>query len=79
MVNRTTLKQNIKEFGADYIVDQITDRMIEFAKMHTEQAVKAISENVKIKYKDSEYGLIDRKAIVSKKSILNAYPIDLIK
>jgi hypothetical protein len=50
--------------------------MIEFAKLHVEQALKAAAENVEL-YEGMHYGTISYE--VDEQSILNAYPLDLIK
>lgn len=49
--------------------------MIEFAKMHVEAALKAASENVELY--EVHYGTISYE--VDEHSILNAYPLNLIK
>ena len=63
--------------------------MIEFAKMHVQEALKLASENSFVEYIDLETNekfdytdvLVDDNisADVNKDSILNAYPLDLIK
>lgn len=55
-----TLTDELKED----IKDTFYQEMIEFAKLHVEQALECASENVGLSYKNS---------------ILNAYPLDLIK
>jgi hypothetical protein len=56
------------------IWDNIEEVMIEFAKLHVKAALKEASENAEIdmiKYTD-DYE-------INKKSILNAYPLEIIK
>ncbi len=49
--------------------------MIEFAKLHVEQALKEASENADTIYRGDSFG----DYIVDKDSILNAYPPENIK
>jgi hypothetical protein len=50
--------------------------MIEFAKLHVEQALKEASENGQAKY---DYTFEMYISDVDKDSILNSYPLDKIK
>ena len=49
--------------------------MIEFAKLHVEEALKAASENVK----HETYEFDGKQPAIDKKTILNAYPLTNIK
>lgn len=51
--------------------------MIEFAKLHTEAALKSASEKASTSY--SEEPLLGEVYNINKESILNAYPLDNIK
>lgn len=51
--------------------EQVKKLMIEFAQLHVEAALKAASEQAKLKYQ--EFGDLELEGI-DKKSILNAYP-----
>lgn len=63
----------LKDNNIDKVCNwKVKEKMIEFAKYHVEQALKAASENVIIDGNKHEYEL-------DKESILNAYPLDLIK
>ena len=53
----------------------VADVMIEFAKLHVEAALKAASENARLK--ELEIHLSDGS--VDKDSILNSYPLENIK
>ena len=55
----------------------IKTAMIEFAKLHVEAALKEASENVTTVY--SEEPILGEVYNVNKDSILNAYPLNLIK
>jgi len=57
--------------------DIIKKSLIEFAKLHVEQALKNAVQNAElIKYTDS-FG--DPDKYLNQDSILNSYPLDLIK
>jgi D-aminopeptidase len=58
---------------AQYSEEDVKKAMIEFAKLHVEQALKAASENVIVH--DDAF----KEAEVDKDSILNAYPLTNIK
>ena len=69
--------------------NNVTDMLIEFAKMHVQEALKQASEKAFVEYIDLTTDEIfdytdvitddDVEANVNKYSILNAYPLDLIK
>lgn len=61
--------------------DQAVDRMIEFAKLHVQAALKEASEKFKMKIKGDvhELDMNDDWMEVDKNSILNAYPLENIK
>jgi hypothetical protein len=52
-------------------------RMVEFAKLHVQAALKAASENAKIEIIPHEHE--DTDYYINEDSILNAYPLDQIK
>jgi hypothetical protein len=58
-----------------------TEAMIEFAKLHVQEALKAADEKAKTTVVDYEYELETPTPIwgVDSDSILNAYPLDKIK
>ena len=62
-----------KEFCNDmrYVTYSLDEKLITFAKMHVEEALKQASEQVYVS--DTVFCEIDRD------SILNAYPLNLIK
>ena len=72
-----------------YYDSYVKKAMIKFAKMHVQEALKQASENSFVEYIDLETNekfdytdvLIDDNisADVNKDSILNVYPLDLIK
>ena len=72
-----------------YYDSYVKKAMIKFAKMHVQEALKQASENSFVEYIDLETNekfdytdvLVDDNisADVNKDSILNAYPLDLIK
>lgn len=53
------------------------DAMIAFARLHVEAALKAASENATQNY--SEENVLGESYTINKDSILNAYPLTLIK
>ena len=66
-------------------LDQITELMLEFAKLHVQAALESAAENseVKVVYvpndqPSSSFG-DDYTHVVDKQSILNAYSLDNIK
>ena len=77
------------EFFDEGNFNNVTDILIEFAKMHVEEALKQASEKSFVEYIDLETNekfdytdvLVDDNisADVNKDSILNAYSLDLIK
>ena len=58
------------EFFDEGNFNNVTDILIEFAKMHVEEALKQASEKSFVEYIE---------VYTIKDSILNAYPLDLIK
>ena len=77
------------EFFDEGNFNNVTDMLIEFAKMHVQEALKQASEKAFVEYIDLTTDEIfdytdvitdgDVEANVNKDSILNAYPLDLIK
>lgn len=75
--------------GKPFSIESIHNNMIEFAKLHVEAALKAASENAYVEYIDLDTNEIfdytdvitddNVGADVNKNSILNAYPLNLIK
>ena len=58
----------------------VKEAMIEFAKMHVQEALKQASVEVEVEHELSNpYDPNSGYEIVNKDSILNAYPLDLIK
>jgi hypothetical protein len=59
---------------------EIAEHMIEFAKLHVEEALKSASENAERKkvYNGHPQRLIVKR-VIDKDSILNAYPLTNIK
>jgi hypothetical protein len=64
-------REGIKNHLGNYISP---NELIEFAKLHVEQALKAASENAETK----ACWYTDHDEEVDKDSILNAYPLNLI-
>lgn len=62
-------------------LDQITELMQEFAKLHVQKALKRASVLAELKDIgiDDETGVGESNIVVDKQSILNAYPLDNIK
>ena len=62
-------------------ISDISEMMIEFAKLHVAAALKEASEKATAFSKTSVYGgeSIRKRATVSTASILNAYPLENIK
>ena len=58
--------------------NNITDMMVEFAKMHVKEALKQASEKYKMKISDNvhELDMNDDWMEVDKNSILTAYSLD---
>ncbi len=62
------------------ITNDVTEAMIEFAKLHVEAALKAASEKAKTKNKwDGNTGSEFCDTVVDSESILNAYDLNQIK
>ena len=72
---KTPLTEEEKHYYIDRIIthDDYIKGMIEFAKMHVQEALKQASE------KAESYVIGGLTSDVDKESILNAYPLDLIK
>jgi len=66
-----------EEFNNDirYVTYSLDEKLITFAKLHVEAALKEASENARLK--ELEIHLSDGS--VDKYSILNSYPLDKIK
>lgn len=81
MNNIPTAEEFALQDGWHKVIDHVTKtRMVEFAKLHVQAALKVASENVKvdIEIEDSFFQTNVIK-IVKKDSILNSYPLTNIK
>ena len=72
------------EFFDEGNFNNVTDMLIEFAKMHVEEALKQASEKADADFTYlgddlKEIGAEYIEVYTIKDSILNAYPLDLIK
>ena len=65
------------EFFDEGNFNNVTDMLIEFAKMHVQEALKQASEKAQA-YNKPKFSS-DINPQVDMESILNAYPLDLIK
>jgi hypothetical protein len=75
------LKEKLEEYHYEEDAIMVTTAFLdmfanEFAKIKVKEALEIAAKKAKIKYKDSEYGVFDRKAVVNKNSILNAVNLD---
>ena len=72
---KTPLTEEEKHYYIDRIIthDDYIKGMIEFAKMHVQEALKQANENAE------SYVIGGLTSDADKESILNAYPLDLIK
>jgi len=84
-INRENEEQTYKEYSELFPLKKLENTMIEFAKYHCEEQLKAILENVKLgnkqiifRDKEKENGYLDLP-IVDKESIINAYDLNNIK
>lgn len=66
------------EYAEVILVEKAREKMIEFAKLHVTEALKQANEKATININGfiQEY---DKDCCIDEKSILNAYPLDLIK
>jgi hypothetical protein len=71
-----------EEFNNDirYVTYSLDEKLITFAKLHVEAALKNASENVQA-FVDSngEWVSSNVTAVINKNSILNSYPLENIK
>ena len=68
------------EFFDEGNFNNVTDMLIEFAKMHVQEALRLASVEAEVEHELSNpYDPNSEYQIVNKDSILNAYPLDLIK
>ena len=82
MITAEELLDNIEIWDGVFVHSKNAKQaMIEFAKLHVEQALKQASENFKMKIKDDvhELHMNDDWMEVDKNSILNAYSLENIK
>ena len=84
--NLLTAKQFFKEelSGEPLTEESVIVGLIEFAKLHCEAQLKVILENAKTKTKMIPYTGVRAGGsfpveVIDKDSIINAYPLDLIK
>lgn len=67
------------EYPSNFISEtEIEEIMIEFAKLHVKQALKQASESADVIFDDGQCET-NQAYSVDKDSILNSYPLDLIK
>jgi hypothetical protein len=71
--NIQTAEEFFNQFGG-YTREEMLERAIEFAKAHTEAALKAASLTIR-----PEYLAQGTDIVVAKKKILSAYPLNNIK
>ena len=67
------MHESAAEFLDNGNFNNTTDMLIEFAKLHREAILKSVIENVELE----TYGNFGNS--INKDSILNAYPVTLIK
>ena len=68
------------EFFDEGNFNNVTDMLIEFAKMHVQEALKQASVEAEVEHELSNpYDPNSEYQIVNKDSILNAYPLENIK
>lgn len=68
-----------KEFFDEGKFNNVTDMLIEFAKMHVQEALKQASVEAEVEHELSNpYDPNSEYQIVNKDSILNAYPLENI-
>jgi len=81
-------KMTAEEFSENYTwtccpeKSQVLEAMVEFAKLHVTEALKAASKKVKTKqgwWQDNNIPNGTSYTEVDKQSILTSYPLDLIK
>ena len=67
------------EFFDEGNFNSVTDMLIEFAKMHVQEALKQASVEAEVEHELSNpYDSNSEYTIVNKESILNAYPLENI-
>ena len=68
------------EFFDEGNFNNVTDMLIEFAKMHVQEALRLASVEAEVEHELSNpYDPNSEYQIVNKDSILNAYPLENIK
>ncbi len=76
------LSKKFSELKSSFDLNDIKDCMVEFAKLHTEAALKEASKKAKITERkvtlDNTGGYV-RVPTIYKKYILNSYPLENIK
>ena len=67
------------EFFDEGNFNNVTDMLIEFAKMHVQEALRLASVEAEVEHELSNpYDSNSEYTIVNKESILNAYPLENI-
>jgi hypothetical protein len=73
--NRTETSKGLVDNEIYIPFDDAIEAIIEFAKLHVEQALKEASENAEMKW----VRFTDHDYEIDKDSILNSYPLENIK
>jgi hypothetical protein len=68
------LSKKFSELKSSFDLNDVKDCMVEFARLHTEAALKEASEKA-----DTQTIHCTHIQVVDKNSILNSYPLDKIK
>ena len=63
----------------DSLLDGVMDAMIEFAKLHVQEALKSVLNNAKLEKCGNPYDPTDNSQCINEESILNSYSLDKIK
>lgn len=76
LINQSTIKNKNIVMSSLHNGDYITKQMIEFAKLHVTEALKAASKEGFVTHKETERG---DEYLINEKSIIESYPLNLIK
>ena len=81
MITATELIRNkFPNHNGIFVLKNIEEFMIEFAKMHVQEALRLVSVEAEVEHELSNpYDSNSEYTIVNKESILNAYPLENIK
>ncbi len=78
-----TASEWLESFGADaddmFYKQSVEEAMIEFAKLHVEEALRVAAYSAEIESCGNPYDPSDDSQCVNKESIVNAYPLENIK